>query len=230
MKRLLITLVACLLCFAATAQRSYKLQYWFDGQYGNHHTDTIIDSISHLSIDVSQVNSGFHTLYMHIQDSSGRWSTPRSYLFYRYKNNEDSNTLKYIYWFDQNRNTYRIDSIGNGHLLLDVSSLDVGFHTLNMQIGTGSSTLMRSYLFYRFNNTEDTNTLKYISWFDQNRYPHSIDSVGGGHLFMDVSALDGGFHTINLQIGTGSSTSLSSYLFYKMPEYESSPIIFKALS
>ena len=210
----MLALIACVLYITTTAQKNYKFQYWFDEQFDNHVNDTFNGSTLRSVIDVSQLNSGFHTLYLHVQDSSGIWSIPRSYLFYRFKNANDTNTLKYCCWYDQNRNTQLIGDIGDGHLLLDVSSLEEGFHTLSMQIGTGYSSRLQSVLFYRFKNANDTNTLKYCCWYDQNHNTQLMGDIGDGYLLLDVSGLEGGFHTLNMQIGTGYSSRLISNCFY----------------
>ena len=74
MRHRFIALVGWLLlaCPLLRAQTAYTCQYWFDGDYAAH-TEVTSDSVHwQTSINTSHLTLGLHTLYLHLQDTSGQ--------------------------------------------------------------------------------------------------------------------------------------------------------------
>ena len=218
MKRLFLALTGWFLCLALQAQTpQYAFQYWFDGHYDTRETSMSTTGTWQTQMEISHLSEGFHTLYLHFRDTSGRWSSPRSFLFYRTPSSVADSGLNYAYWFDQNYGSHVSDTT-SGSLMVDVSHLSDGFHTLYLQTGKGLVARLQSFLFYKLPASAADTTAYYAYWFDQD-YSRRIDGTTGGTVIVDVTDLRDGFHTFNIQTGEGRVAGLRSFLFYKMPVY-----------
>ena len=192
------------------------MQYWFDGQH-----DNLITSVSSTSswqslIETSQLPSGLHTLFLQVQDSTGKWYPPCSYLFYRISNAEDGNSVQYSYWFDNNHTQVQTDSTTTGNLLLDAGMLTTGLHTITFQFNFQSHASFKRYLFYKTPDTH-SDSVEYVVWFDHD-YAHLLSGhTLSGHLLLDVDSLSNGIHTLNAQFRSGEYHTFKSSLFYKAP-------------
>ena len=221
MKHRFIALIGWLLlgCQLLLAQPSYTYQYWFDRDYASHFDTTVTTGHWHTLIETGHLPFGLHTLYMHLQDTSGRWTAPRSFLFLRTEDTLSSHAPSYTCWFDQDRNgTLQQGTIGNGTLLIDVATIDNGLHTFNLQLGEGLAARLHSFLFYKVPVADSSGlNMTYSCWFDQDTSTMQSDSVASGHLLIDAASISIGFHTLNLQLNAGSLTQLQSYMFYRMP-------------
>ena len=216
MKRLFLALTGWLLCLALHAQSpQYAMQYWFDGNYSHHQTLADTTGIWQTQMEISHLSEGFHTLYLHFQDTSGRWSSPRSFLFYHTGPSIADSGLRYAYWFDQDYRS-RVDDTTSGTMLVNVADLREGIHFLNLQIGDGRTARLHRFLFYKLSATMADSTVSYAYWFDQDYNSHTSGTTGGS-LMVDVAGLRDGFHTFNIQTGEERAANLQSYLFYKMP-------------
>ena len=214
-----------LLYGSLSAQTVHRIQYWFDGQYDAHQCDSTTTGSWQIEIDVAHLRDGFHTLYFHVQDTSGLWGSPRSYLFYKTAQNDSTGMANLVYtcWFDQDYSHRYEGNIGNGNLLIGASHLRDGFHTANLQLGNGTTARLQTYLFYKNPQVDSTGTanLVYTCWFDQD-YSHRYQgNIGNGNLLIEASHLRDGFHTANLQLGNGTTARLQTYLFYKTPQVDS---------
>ena len=225
MKHRFLALVGWLLlaCPLLRAQTRYICQYWFDGNYAAH-TDITIDTDHwQTPIEASHLTLGLHTLYLHLQDTSGQWTSPRSYLFYRMADTlSHQPTATYQCWFDQDRSTLQQGLIGDGNLLIETATLASGMHTFNLQLGNGMAARLQSFLFYKVPVADSGNlNMTYSCWFDQDTSTMQSGNVGNGHLLIDATAISDGLHTFNLQLNSGNLTNLQSYLFYRMPIQDS---------
>lgn len=218
MKRLFLTLTGWLLCLVLAAQSQYKIEYWFDGKYADHKTETTT-STWQKQMETSTLSVGFHTLNLHIQDDEGVWTSPQSFLFYRAGEASLPSDFNYTCWFDQDYTQTFTGSLDGSSLELPVSTLRAGFHILNVQIGEGSRAALQSFLFYKSaDEIAPGDAEKYTCWFDQD-YEHRISGslINGSSLELSVSTLRDGFHTLNVQTGEGMDAALQSFLFYKVP-------------
>ena len=165
MKRIIIILIACFLFRNASAQTTFQFRYWFDEDYSSHTDSFSVNGIWQLSIGVSHLAEGFHTLCTQVKDTSGLWFYPHSYLFYRLPGTVSETTINYTCWFDQDYEHRRIGAFVSEHLLFDIDSLPTGFHTLNFQFGEGVNSNLKSYLFYKKPHAEIQIT-RYEYWFN----------------------------------------------------------------
>ena len=223
MKQWFLTLIGWLFCLTLIAQvPQYRMQYWFDGDYASHITESNITGVWQTQMEVSHLSEGFHTLYLHFQDTSGRWSAPRSYLFYQTKpQNAQHDKDYYSCWFDQDATTPVSGTLNSGTMLLDVDSLPDGFHTLNMQIGNARGTTLRTWLFYKVPQQDYTElALNYSYWFDHDATTPISGTLNSGTMLLDVNGLPDGFHTLNMQIGSGRAAIVRNWLFYKVTKQD----------
>ena len=188
--------------------------YWYDQDYSYHYTGTLGNG--HLLFDADSLEEGFHTLYLSIGDDS----TVRleNIMFYLPPVSmvDDSVSLSYSYWYDQDYSHHNDGILGNGHLLLEVDSLHEGFHTLYMTLGSGTTMRLESFMFYLPPNhlQSDSNTTEYSYWFDQDYSHHYSGTLGDGHLLFNTGSLHEGFHTMYLTIGEGTTVRLESIMLY----------------
>ena len=194
------------------------VEYWFDQRYNNH-TVAILDVNSwQTQIDVGSLDVGLHTLYMHLRDSVGRCSPPRTALFYKIVETNSAGIFSgdYTCWFDQDYTSQQTIAFANGGTLVDVSQLSEGLHTLNIQFGSGADAELHCYIFYKasYNGTANLG-IDYTCWFDQNYASRQMIASANGSTFVDVNQLPDGLHTLNILIGSGADAELHSYLFYK---------------
>ncbi len=216
MKRCLLTLIAGVLCSVVSAQSVFRLQYWFDGQHDSRITNTFSTSSWQPLIETSQLSSGVHTLFLQVQDSTGNWFPPCSYLFYRIPDADNGNQVRYSYWFDYDHEYAHHDSTSTGNLLLDAGTLATGIHTITFQFDFHNYTSFKHYLFYKSPFSQN-DSMEYVFWFDQNHVNSQSGYTLNNHFLLDVDSLCVGLHTLNAQFKNGDYHTFKSYLFYKSP-------------
>ena len=226
MKRLFLSLTSLLFVGWLQAQTVQRVQWWFDADYSLCNTDsTTSTALWHLDIDASQLRDGFHTLYLHLQDTSGMWGSPRSFLFYKSPQVDSTGQANLVYtcWYDQDYSHHISGAITGGTMLIDASQLRDGFHTVNIQLGDGATARLKSFLFYKSPQVDSTGqaNLVYTCWYDQDYSHHISGAITGGTMLIDASQLRDGFHTVNIQLGDGATARLKSFLFYKSPQVDS---------
>jgi len=123
------------------------------------------------------------------------------------------------YWFDHSVNVVQTTYTG-GKVVLDVSQLEEGFHTLHYQIldSRGGASPARTAPFYRIQASDETfkdYTIKSVRyWFDKDYTPREV-AYTSGVSNIDVSALEEGFHTLHYQVidskGESSPSRTSSF-------------------
>ena len=216
MKRCLLTLIAGLLCSVASAQAVFRMQYWFDGQHENQITSTSSTSNWQPLIETSQLSFGLHTLFLQVQDSTGKWFSPCSYLFYRVPDGGDGTSVQYSYWFDNDHTQVQTDSTTTGNLLLDAGMLTTGLHAITFQFNLPNYVSFKRYLFYKASDTH-SDSVEYVVWFDHDYDNLLSGHTLNGHLLLDVDSLSNGIHTLNAQFRSGEYHTFKSSLFYKAP-------------
>ena len=218
MKRYLLVFLALLFYGGLFAQTTYTIQYWFDGKYEAQNTISNIAGSWNDSIDISSLDFGFHTLYLQTKDTSNRWFPTQVFSFFALTGIEESFSMVYTYWFDQDYSNRQSGNISGENLLIDVAGLDEGFHQINIQTGEDNKAKLETYYFYKLplQNGEEF-SMVYTYWFDQDYSNGQSGSVGNGNLLIDVANLDEGFHQINIQTGEDNKAKLETYYFYKLP-------------
>ncbi len=219
MKRLLLCVAWCLLGLTLSAQTAVRYVYWFDDDYGTHFTDSLT-ATSHLQIETSHLPTGFHTLYMLLgSDSTVRMET---FMFYITPSVLPSDTfnMHYTYWLDDNFDQPHEGTLANGLMLIDCNSLDYGFHSLTMMMGSGATTRLENFLFYKTPPTlpPDSYNLNYTYWLD-NDYDHRTEgTLANGQMLIDCDSLSEGFHILYMRLGSGTTARLERHMFLVPPK------------
>ena len=213
MKRYLLIIVATLLCIVLKAQSvSYNCRYWFDRNYAQVVTTSFSESSWQTELDVGSLSEGLHTLVLQICDTSLVWNMPKSYLFY--KTLSDQTDITYHCWFDDDIEHHQTDSLGNGHLLLDVEELPEGIHTLNVMLEGNAP---KGYMFMKVSVQDPTAEVQYRCWFDNDYNTIQTGSVGAGVFELEVGGLSNGIHTVHVYLDNGTPSLPQCYVFYKRP-------------
>ena len=215
MKRLFLSLTSLLFVGWLQAQTVQRVQWWFDADYSLCNTDsTTSTALWHLDIDASQLRDGFHTLYLHLQDTSGMWGSPRSFLFYKSPQVDSTGQANLVYtcWYDQDYSHHISGTITGGTMLIDASQLRDGFHTVNIQLGDGATARLKSYLIYKqLHLADDSSNIELVYWYDgEDQLTLRRSSPAVGLHLLDVPAMECGEQTINLALkdSRGNMTSL----------------------
>lgn len=221
MKRYVILLCVLLCCLMLKAQSvTYTCRYWFDQNHAQAATVSFSDSTWQADLDVGLLTAGIHKLCLQVADTSMKWSSPQTYLFFKTLDTLQED-LTCRYWFDQNHSQMQHLPFGNGNLLLNVDDLEDGLHTVNIFLESEKLTTTQNYSFVKVavvgQDTLDMSNLLYHCWFDQDFEHRQTDSIGDGHFLLDVSELEDGLHTVNVLIEGDALTTTTRYVFVKLP-------------
>ena len=190
-------------------------RYWFDD------ATTAIQRIyknGKVSIDVSQLEEGFHTLHYQILDDRGEVSPVRTAPFFRLSETDeqfkDYAIATVRYWFDKEYTPKEVNYT-SGTSKIDVAALEEGFHTLHYQVidSKGEASPSRTSSLFRISSEDeqfkDYTIAKVRYWFDKDYTPREV-TYANGTSAIDVSALEEGFHTLHYQVvNTNSEASPS---------------------
>lgn len=210
MKRLFILIVAWLTVGALSAQSLTRCEYWFDQNYSASQEVTFGGSTLQFQIDATTLSKGVHCLNLHIQDATGVWSSPRSFLFLNIPS-VASATATYKYWFDDNSTAAQNGALANGSLMLDASALPAGMHTLNLQCMVGTDIRVEQHLFYKMPTTAQSTAFTFHYRIDNGDFQTvDFNSQGGTvALTLDLSDIAEGMHTIDHYVTNGANTPMT---------------------
>lgn len=210
MKRLFIFIVAWLAVGMLSAQSLTRCKYWFDQNYSAAQEVTLGNSTLQFQVDASALRVGLHSLNLHIQDSAGVWSSPRSFLFF-YVPSVASATSIYKYWFDDNTADAQNGTLTNGTMMLNASSLPVGMHTLSLQCMVGTDIRVEQHLFYKMPAPAQSTSFTFHYRIDGGEFQTAdFNSQGGAvALTLDLSDIAEGTHTIDHYVTNGANTPMT---------------------
>ncbi len=201
-------------------QDSFNINYtyWFDEDFAHRQQGNLGNG--HMLIDASALADGFHALYMQL--GYGTAARLENFMFYSYHTppglEQDSFNIDYTYWFDEDYAHRQLGNLGNGHMLIDASTLADGFHALYMQLGYGTSARLENFMFYSYHTPpgleQDSFNINYTYWFDEDFAHRQQGNLGNGHMLIDATALADGFHALYMQLGYGTSARLENFMFY----------------
>ena len=196
---------------------NYVYHCWFDDDFANQQTDAL--GSGHLLLDVVGLEDGMHTVHVLVEGST--LTSTQSYLFMKVApfaaDSIDMTHLSYHCWFDEDFEHQQIDSLGDGHLLLDVNNLEDGLHTVHVMLQGSTLTATQSYMFMKMAVEDPSTEMQYICWFDQDYSNAQTGPLGSGLFELEVSDLPNGIHAVNVQLSNGTRTAPQCYLFYKQP-------------
>lgn len=134
---------------------------WFDQNYANRQTGTL--GSGNLLFDVDSLDGGIHIF--NLQFGDGLDAELHSYVFYKELDYDSIfRNTEYVRWFDQDYANRQVGVVDSGYMLIDISSMTIGPHYLNLQIGEGPEAELRSFLFYKVETFYDTAILDVCDW------------------------------------------------------------------
>ncbi len=216
MKRILLFILCLSLQGIARGQ---TLRYWFDN---NNSPDGSLAISSgeriQANFDVSSLSFGVHSINIMLENKDGVQGSTISRAFI--KSITAENIMSYRCWFDNDETTAQTAEIKSGNILLDVSGLTDGLHTVTVQAYGNGMTAPMSYLFLKVPNLSGTETLTYICLIDNVMYEQQIVYTNQStiHIDLDVAPLKQGLHQLQVMLATESGAVTSAYTayFYRM--------------
>ncbi len=184
---------------------------WFDEDMESQQTADLGDGVFFLNVD--DLSFGLHTVHVLLEGSV--LCATKSYLFLK-PEIIDMDNLTYHCWFDQDMEHQVVESFSGGTILMDVSELSDGLHTLHFLLEGSAYTTTKSYLFMKVPTNPDGD-LQYRCWFNQDVATVQTGDVGSGVFQLEVSALPIGQHSVTVQLDKGALSSPRSYMFYRGP-------------
>ena len=183
-------------------------RYWFDNSAEVAQTSY---SNGKITLDVSTLGEGFHTLHYQVIDSRGEVSPAYTSPFFRLQQSDeqfkDYTIEKIRYWFDKDY-TPREAAYTAGTSSIDVSTLGEGFHTLHYQIldSRGEVSPAHTSPFFRLQPDDEkfkdytVQTVRY--WIDNDTTTIRTEAFVGGATTLDLSGCGEGAHTLSCQVVT----------------------------
>lgn len=142
-----------------TEQAEVAYCYWFDEDIQNMQTIALGESA--IVLNVNALDAGLH--WLNIMLKRDDYSVTERYLFYKIE--VPQSVTIFNYWLDEDISNVQTANVGNGAMVLNVSELLVGEHTLNIQFAGEPLSIPQSYAFYRapiihvFANPEEAGTV-----------------------------------------------------------------------
>lgn len=179
------------------------LYYWFDNDV--EHVYESSSTGGHYTIDVKMLEPGLHYVYCQAKDAKGVMTDVSRAVFYRQMLN---NALKWTYWFDEDGQTTTVENPGEA-VLIDVSHLDDGFHTIHSQVSETSVSEVVSRMFIKVPQTEGVADMTCICTVDGKLVAQENVPAAGGimHWQMNVDSIDVGVHRASFQVITPSGVA-----------------------
>ncbi|MBQ0073410.1 MAG: T9SS type A sorting domain-containing protein [Prevotella sp.] len=202
----------------ASAEEKFKdyaiksVRYWFDKDFTPRE---VAYTSGTSSIDVADLEEGFHTMHYQVLDSKGEVSPSRTISFFRVASAEEKfkdYAIKSVrYWFDKDF-TPREVAYTSGTSAIDVADLEEGFHTMHYQVldSKGEVSPSRTISFFRIAPVEEKfkdyaiKSVRY--WFDQDESAVVTEDYMGGITALDLHRLSEGTHTMFYQVTTDDGT------------------------
>ena len=183
-------------------------EYWFDHNYAERHAI----GASPVTLDISSLPAGMHWFTMRVKDDLGVWSPAMTKAFiipHEVDNNTATTIQRREVWFDNNVDERQ--TIGEAPVMLDISSLPAGLHSLTIRVqddlGLWSSQKTKFFIKPHEVVVEDVELVRYCYWFDDDvehlfvcDLPVSGKTVSGV-IALDLTTLPSGRHTISWMIG-----------------------------
>ncbi len=215
-KKISFILLFCIYC-TARGQTGIGYRYWFDNEYS-----TVINGNSpteHLQfdIDTKELSESLHAIHIQVTDSKGIDSSPITKYFLN--THQRSSAIQGNYWFDNEQIITPYNFFNGTPVMIDVSKVSDGLHTLHLQLEGDNPSSIVSRSFIKIPQTKGVESLKCLCIVDNNL--HQIDEVSSSNGIInwdvDVSNISQGVHQIQIQAITpsGAATSIHNSLFLR---------------
>lgn len=218
-----------LLCAVGVRAQTYGLQYWFD-QKGNHKPKIMTVSFSgpvfNRDVDVSNLESGFHTVNIRIKATDGTYSPVTSSTFIKFTASTSSNLE---YWFDDDYAKHATMPINANTETMQILDLDfsdqtrfpLGFHRLNYRVvANGNYSPVYSDYVMRLPEGEHS---EITYWLDDEYDPANIRVLSGRGMTettalvkgsLDFSMASKGMHRLHYRI---TANGFDNGVIYEVP-------------
>lgn len=188
--------------------------YWFDHAGGKAQPLTPADGTA--LIDVASLAEGLHTLHMAYGEGA-HTGLPRNAIFWKLP---IEGQLQYRLWADNDRTLLQAGHYTGAPLMVDVSQMEDGFHTLHAQVeGQASASIPYTKMFIKVPQTEGVDYLTCLFTVDNKLYKQEkVPSAGGlVHWEFDASAIPQGLHKAQGLVVTpsGVATNVQESFFYR---------------
>ena len=117
-----------------------RYSYWFDNDQNNMQSGMLGNGT--FLLDVSDLTTGMHTIHIMVKDEN--YSATRNYLFIK---TEVLGDVIYHCWFDDDISTELTGSVGDGNIILDVSGLENGEHTVSIYLEGSTVSAPQTFVF-----------------------------------------------------------------------------------
>lgn len=215
MRKLLILVLLLALQNSVKGQAGYELFYWLNNETESR--SAIPLEAGGYSINVSHIPVGVHTLHLQIKDTAGVLGSPVSKEFFRMPLKELETDI--TYWFDGNYEKRKSEKT-TGSIFkkdIDVSEINIGLHTLYIQAvyeDMSSTPLVHNFYRAPIGSQETT----YTFWFDEDISTAQKGLLGDDIIWLDVTGLNDGFHTLYIQAEQHIATPAIAHNFLKVPQ------------
>ena len=147
-------------------------EYWIDNSE-KQDINVSNDQIA-LTLDVSKLNEGMHTLSYRVKDNEGKYSPLQTWIFFKNPLHDTSvknKTASIEYWFDDKSNVLQsyIASNDTINFSVDATPLKSGLHTLNYRVKDilGNYSRIHSWAFFK-TESKPTKISWYKYWWNNN--------------------------------------------------------------
>jgi len=188
-------------------------RYWFDGDDAKaiEVRSTSTAATVSLQADVSRLDYGLHSITVQ-SCHGGPWTAPVTSWFLK----EAVTVDQARWWVDDGEPTVLAADAATGELLLDMSALDQGFHTLHYQL-VDTKGIARNVMSKSFYKTFMPAGSTYACWADNDTTLLASGAVTGEEMLLDVSHLSDGLHTLHIAVTNSGTSVTESRPFVKMP-------------
>ena len=214
MRKIILFLIS-LCTLAGIAQDSYEYRYWLDNESKpKFYTGSSASAQWDMEIDVSHVSPSIHTLHIQVKDTAGNWSSTVSRGFMKISP-MDNSTL--CYRVDEDTvTTIPIDN--NAALMLDVSHLDDGLHSLYCYIinSAGVTSMSEYRYFMKVPQIDSQHLVTSYTYLDGELYEMRKFDASGGVIDLDINVdtIPVGMHRLSVQLALSNGIMSSTYDAY----------------
>lgn len=221
--RQIVLFFLCTIANLVMAQEKIEYRYWFDNSNETIQTGLTDKNDFHLDIDASNLKTGLHSFNYQILDGGKGESSVMSSLFYKSSSffnkksivSIDGKVSKDYSAFTDNPSLIKID--------VDAQSLDLGVHTLNVQVvdDSGVSSSNIEAFFTRVPTQGDIQSMNLYYMIDNNigKKQPCVFTNSLACAEIDASSLSDGLHSITFFMFNpdGLATQAKSTFFIKEP-------------
>ena len=191
---------ASFVCIVALGQKSItERSYWLDGDYAS-------PASLGVSVDLSSLASGMHSISVRVKDSEGLWSNPvtRYFIIPSFEPNS-TEIAEREYWLDGDYASRT--SLGTSEAVVDLGDLNSGMHSFTMRVMTDgnvwSAPVTQFFVVLPVNENAELTLAHYAYWFDDDNANTQSGrfEAKNGIIPVSIKHLDEGRHALKWAVG-----------------------------